>query len=514
MITGRQVCPEELVPASMKGVARCNLRLGNIRQGIRIANELNDRQLYQECGDILESQKQPNLYQEAVELHIKGEQYERAAVIYTKHLIKNDKSKITEAALIMEKVQNDKLHADFAKVCVNHQKYEEAVKAYERANDMDKVVELKLRHLDQVQQAFDIVRSSSSTQGALLVSQYCQESHTNDFRGAIEFLLIGNKFDDAFKLAQTHSLVEIYATFLGDGITSDCALKVAHYYEKSQDFGKSGKYYSLCGQYQRALKLFFQCGDREINSAIEVVAKSQNEALTHQLIDFLLGERDGMPKDSNYLYRLYMALKKYEEAAKTALIIAKQEQEEMGNYPVAHGVVFETICHLEDTGIKVSLQLRQQFILLHSYILVKSLLKADDHSGAARMLLRVAQSVSKFPQHIVNILTSTVIECLRAGLKSTAYDYAVMLMRPEYRQSIDKDLKRKIEAIVRRRSDKNEELPEQTSPCPISGEKIPITLLECPTTKDQLPMCVVTGQHMVISDWCFCPNSKFPALYR
>jgi WD repeat-containing protein 19 len=51
-----------------------------------------------------------------------------------------------------------------------------------------------------------------------------------------------------------------------------------------------------------------------------------------------VGEKDGMPKDPNYIYRLYMALKKFDDAAKTALIIARQEQD-MGNYSLAHSVV-------------------------------------------------------------------------------------------------------------------------------------------------------------------------------
>ena len=55
-----------------------------------------------------------------------------------------------------------------------------------------------------------------------------------------------------------------------------------------------------------------------------------------------MGEKDGMPKDPNYIYRLYMALKKYDDAAKTALIIARQEQD-MGNYSLAHSVV-RTCC--------------------------------------------------------------------------------------------------------------------------------------------------------------------------
>jgi hypothetical protein len=269
----------------------------------------------------------------------------------------------------------------------------------------------------------------------------------------------------------------------------------------------------MSAHYGRALKLFIQCGDREIDAAIEVVGKSQSEQLTHQLIDFLVGETDGVPKDPNYIYRLYMALKKYDDASKTALIIARQEQD-MGNYALAHSVVFETIRKLEDAGIKVNLQLRQTFVLLHSYILAKYYLNMKDHLMAARLFLRVAQNVSKFPQHVVGILTTTVVECSRAELKSSGHEYALMLMRPEHRNNIQPEsVKRAIEKSVRRKPNPEEEQPEESTPCPISGQLIAATQLECPTTRDSIPMCIITGKHMLLEDWCFCPASKCPALY-
>lgn len=101
------------------------------------------------------------------------------------------------------------------------------------------MVEIKLRHLDQVQQAFDLVRLRPSAQGAQLVADYCTE--VSDFRGAIEFLLLANKSEEAFKLSQAQSLVEVYTNFLGEQMGAEDALKVAHYYEKSQDFGKAGR---------------------------------------------------------------------------------------------------------------------------------------------------------------------------------------------------------------------------------------------------------------------------------
>eukprot|EP00981_Chlorochromonas_danica_P005014 scaffold1001_cov188-Ochromonas_danica.AAC.3 len=339
---GNPVCPDHFILPAKIGIARCQLRVGNLRQGIRMANEIDHQELFEDCGTILEEQKQ---YSEAAAMFVKSGQLEKAALIYTKYLIKNDKGRISEAAVILEKVNNDALNAAFAKACLGAGRYDDALRAYQRAHDNDKVVEILLRNLDQVQQAFDLVRNGASAQAAQLVAEYCIEQA--DHRGAIEFLLMANKSDDAFKLAQANNIMDIYCSFLSNSISSEDALKVAHYYEKSQDFGRAGRYYSLCGQYQRALRLFLQCGDREIDAAIEVVGKSQNEALTHQLIDFLVGEKDGIPKDPNYIYRLYLALKKYDDAAKTALVIARQEQD-LGNYPAAHAVLVETIRQLED----------------------------------------------------------------------------------------------------------------------------------------------------------------------
>lgn len=50
-----------------------------------------------------------------------------------------------------------------------------------------------------------------------------------------------------------------------------------------------------------------------MEAAIAVVGKARNDMLTHTLIDFLMGETDGVPKDPNYIYRLYMALGSYSQ---------------------------------------------------------------------------------------------------------------------------------------------------------------------------------------------------------
>lgn len=107
-----------------------------------------------------------------------------------------------------------------------------------------------------------------------------------------------------------------------------------------------------------------------------------------------------------YTLKMYFALGKYKHAADTAITIAKSEQE-LGNYRDAHRILFETHRRLQEAGSPVSRTLSRMLMLLHSYVLVKKLVKKNDHAGAARMLLRVAKNISRFPTHVVPILTST-----------------------------------------------------------------------------------------------------------
>ena len=53
-------------------------------------------------------------------------------------------------------------------------------------------------------------------------------------------------------------------------------------------------------------------------------------------------------------------------------------------------------------------------------------------------LLRVAKHITRFPAHVVPILTSTVVECMKAGLKKSALEHAMTLMRPEHRSQVRK----------------------------------------------------------------------------
>ena len=255
----------------------------------------------------------------------------------------------------------------------------------------------------------------------------------------------------------------------------------------------------------------------------KVVGESGQTHLARQLIEFLMGETDGVPKDAKYLFRLYMARKQYKEAAKTAVIIAREEQAG-GNYRNAHDVLFNMWQELVRHGIPVPYEMGQSLLVLHSYTLARLHVRRGDHLRGARMLLRVAASISRFPSHTVPILTSTVIEChrsgtstnivtthvCRSGLKNSAFTYAAMLMRPEHRKEIDEKYRKKIEAIVRK--PQRTEEPEKVSRCPYCPNEVPDSDLHCDQCKNNLPYCVATGYHIVPNDLTICPLCKFPAI--
>ena len=120
---------------------------------------------------------------------------------------------------------------------------------------------------------------------------------------------------------------------------------IAVYFEGEKNYLQAGRFYHRAGEHSKALRhLLKQAATSSeegeaISLAIQVVGVSGQSGLARQLIEFLMGEVDGVPKDAKYLFRLYMARKQYKEAAKTAVIIAREEQA-AGNYRNSHDVLF------------------------------------------------------------------------------------------------------------------------------------------------------------------------------
>ncbi|XP_075423964.1 WD repeat-containing protein 19 isoform X2 [Ascaphus truei] len=488
----------------LAGVARMSIRMGDIRRGVNQAVKHPSRLLKKDCGAILESMKQ---FSEAAQLYEKGQYYDKSASVYIR--CKNW-AKVGE---LLPTVSSPKIHLQYAKAKEADGRYKEAVLAYENAKDWDNVIRIYLDHLNNPEKAVGIVKETQSLEGAKMVARFFLR--LSDYASAIQFLVLSKCNDEAFQLAQQHNQMEIYADIIGSENTSNEDYQsIALYFEGEKKHFQAGKFFLLCGQHARALKHFLQCpnidDNKAIEMAIETVGQAKDELLTNQLIDYLMGESDGMPKDAKYLFRLYMALKQYREAARTAIIIAREEQS-AGNYRNAHDVLFSMYTELRTNKIKIPSEMATNLMILHSYILVKIHVKRGDHIKGARLLIRVASNISKFPSHIVPILTSTVIECHRAGLKNSAFSFAAMLMRPEYRNKIDIKYKKKIEAMVRRPD--TSEIEEDSTLCPYCAFQLADCELLCPGCKNNLPYCIATGRHMVKEDWTVCPHCDFSALY-
>lgn len=484
------------------GMARMLLRNGDLRNGLELVAELSTRQVWRDCAAILQASGHLS---EAAEMFEKGGLYDKAAALLIR--LKN----WAKMGTMLKNVGSTKLLTQYAKAREADGSYLEAAAAYERAGAYDTVIKINLEKLSNPDEAVRIVKETGSTEGAKMVAKFFMK--LGDPGSAIQFLVISGASDDAFALAQSHGKVDVYCDVLGDDGTVGDYRSIALYYEKSMDPLKAGHFYYKGKQHKKALDLLLRATDAEnqhIDLAIEVVGSAKEDALTQQLIDYVMGESDNNPKDAKYLFKLYIALKQFPEAARTAVIIAREEQS-AGNYRNAHGVLFQMHQTLQGEDIRIPMDMSQNLMMLHSYIIVKMQIKQDEHLKAARMLVRVAESISSFPAHVVNILTSTVIECWKSGLKDSAFRFAAMLMRPEYKRKLDPKYKAKIEKIVRK-PDKSE-IEEEMTPCPFCGSPVLQTELDCGACGNQLPFCIVTGYHMVADDYSQCPSCKFPALY-
>merc|ERR1719352_1370934 len=424
----------------LEGTARTAIRLGDLVRGVPLVKELaaaGSVAVCKECAGVLEGMKQ---FQEAAELYEHAGNFEKAASLYILDL------NFDAAAPLMVKIQSPKLQLQFAKAKESRHAYKDAYNAYEAAGDIESCTRLQLYHLNAADDAMARVRMTRDPLPAQKCAEFAQEK--GDRRTAVEFLVLGKDEAKAFRLAEQHDCMDVFERALNGQGSTEQHMGIAKFYEKRNLLAEAAEHYSLCGELHTSLKYFLKVGESQIDKAIEVVGKARNDLLTNTLIDYLMGESDHVPKDPNYVYRLHKALGNYAQASQTAVLITKQEQD-IGNYRVAHDLLLQTHRDLSAQGMSVPSDLSRQLVLVHSYTLVKHFLKLQDHLSAAKMLCRVSESIRSFPSHAANILTSTVIECERANLKGSAYQFACELMKPQYRAEIQEQYKKKMKPQYR-----------------------------------------------------------------
>lgn len=503
---------------SRAGAARCLFRMGNIREGMKLLNELSARaspEIFDSCAAILHEMRQ---FEEAAKMYEKANKYDDAAAIYIR-----DTKQMRMAQQILGKVQSRNVLMLYAQAKEEDSQYQDAATAYDRAEDWDNAVRIRVEYLNDLPGAYRIVRLTRSAEAAGMVANVCKRRH--EFSAAIEFLLLARSTKEAFQLARDQGIMSAFETSLlqqvqlVDGVAPQARhldfRMVAEYYDTQDKPGLAGDYFLIGAEYEKALERFCKVNTEEsIEKAIDVVARAKSDRLTATFIDYLQGASNGEPKDPKYFFKLHMALKNYDKVAKTALIISNKEQE-IGNYRAAHRMLVDTILLLQKRGIRIASELRRALMLVHSYIIVRHLIKPlDEPQTATRMLLRVARNITKFPKHEAAILATTVVECAKNDFKKSSYEFACNLVQSEkLRKEMPEKSGKKVDAIVRKRG--KEELAdpiEHTSLCPFCSNPIEETALDCPACQNHLPICIVTGKHMTLDEWTECPNCQFPAL--
>lgn len=107
-----------------------------------------------------------------------------------------------------------------------------------------------------------------------------------------------------------------WAQVLGDDAPHSDYEMVASHYESTKDYINAGAYYIKCRKYATAVNLLLQDlglpdDAGHIDLAIDAVGKANDDALTHQVIQYLLGATSDGSKEASYLFKLYMALKRF-----------------------------------------------------------------------------------------------------------------------------------------------------------------------------------------------------------
>ena len=529
---------EECRTLAQHGVARCGIRTGDVNGGVAIALDSGDASLRSRCAGILEEMKQ---HREAAALFEACGSAAKAMAMRLK--CAGDATQMREALRLSHSVREPVLQSQLARRLEGAGMLDEALVAYERARDFASAARVCLA-ANKPQRAFDLARESGDADAAEKVARFCQAEVPADVAGAIEFLLLAGRADEAFGFAEEHGRVDLYGQLLiGDddeASSSDIrpldtkeALRIARYYKRGGQLNRAARFYACGGDFATALPLYLAGGTEEdLNAALKLVGLANNDMLTHRLIDHLMGESNGVAQEPIYIYRLYFCLGRYAEAAATAELISRQEMD-TGRLKEAHALLAEAIRGLANRGVHVPRSLQDDFVMLHSYVLAKTMMRAKRYLLAAKLLERCAHRLSRFPTEATQILTTCALTFQRAGANADALRWAKALFQhAEYRVRVDAKFQKRIETIIRKSSRAKQQhkepppggpgapgggeasgAPDNVTPCPITGAPTPETQLQSPGPgKEPLPMCVVSGKHLVRGDWTFCPASGFPAL--
>ncbi len=297
------------------------------------------------------------------------------------------------ATPLIGQIKSPKLLSQLAQSKELEGNYVESERAYEKAENWENVIRLNLNQLDNLDKAKTILRNKCPTDTcSMMVANACEKKGLKD--DAIEFLLLAHRRDEAFTLAQASDNMGAFVANCAE-LAEEDRLKVAQYYEGRGVYDKAALHYEQSGNYHKSLHLYKKNGEESLDQCVEMIGRAKNDTLTLSLLAYIMGEEDGIPKDPHYAYKVYRVLEKYSEASKIALTIWSQEMER-GNYQQAHYYLFDIQKDLAQLNLQVPYEIHQKLMILHSYMVVKRVIRLGFLEEAVMLLNRVCKNISQF----------------------------------------------------------------------------------------------------------------------
>lgn len=147
------------------------------------------------------------------------------------------------------------MHAVYAKSCEADGNFNDAIKYYRNAGDLDNVVRIYVEHLADPHSAAEIVVETRSIDGSKLLAQFYQS--VGDHEQALRFLILCSSFSEAYILAKKHNKIRQYAELLENSDTANPShfLSVAEYFEHEKYTLLAGKYYYFAKEYSKVWNL-------------------------------------------------------------------------------------------------------------------------------------------------------------------------------------------------------------------------------------------------------------------
>ncbi|KAL4434272.1 hypothetical protein ABPG75_000713 [Micractinium tetrahymenae] len=476
------------------GLARCSILLGDAERGMELAAASGSAPLLLQCAALLEGQQAGKA---AGQLYALAGQHDKAAQLFLR---------AREFALldgVMAHAGSPALWLQYAQAKEDLGSFGDAARAYEQAGDVMAAVRVLLQRLGDAEAAADLAACAGSADASLAVARFCELAGKHQL--AVEQYCFGGDCTAAFVLAQRAACVPVLAAWARRAGSAEAAQLVAGHYEAAGELAAAGELCALAGQTERAVRLYVQAGGDSVPAAIKLAGEAKDPAVAAVVLDHLQAVDSMGPA----LLDLHLALGNAEQACAVAEARAQQEQA-AGNYKVARDQLLAICRELQGRGAPATPSLLSALHLLHSYLLVRTLVRQGDHLAAARLLLVVADSIDAFPRHAVAILTSTVIECHRAALHGAAQRWAAALQQPPYAGQVASAYAKKIEAIARQpawtESGKGEEEP--CCECLFCGAPGPESSLRCASCRKALPFCCASGKRMALNDWSECPGGQ------